>query len=168
MEGKLVNSILSVCSIFNKHAIEYLIVGGAAVALHGYFRRSLNSSEVASEKPDLDFWYNPTYENYFRLLNAIDELGQDVTRFRKEQAPKPKESFFKYEFTDFTLDLLPELKAALKFRQAFEKKEIVTLNEVDIPFINYDDLITDKKTNPRPKDIADIEQLDIRRKEDKK
>ena len=29
-------------------------------------------------KPDLDFWYNPTYENYFNLLKALEELGIDL------------------------------------------------------------------------------------------
>jgi hypothetical protein len=51
-----------------------------------------------AEKPDLDFWYNPTYDNYFKLLNALEELGQDVTRFKDEQTPNPKKSFFRYEF----------------------------------------------------------------------
>jgi len=102
-----------------------MIVGGTAVALHGYFRYSLNQAGIITDKPDLDFWYNPTYDNYFKLLNALEELGQDITEFKEEQAPNPKKSFFKYEFEEFTLDLLPELKAPLKFRLSFEKKEIV-------------------------------------------
>ena len=72
MESSLVNSILSVCSTLNKFSVEYIIVGGTAVALHGYYRHSMNAAGEKTEKPDLDFWYNPTYENYFKLLNALE------------------------------------------------------------------------------------------------
>ena len=93
MESSLAESILSVCNVLNKHAVEYVIIGGAAVAFHGFYRHSINTTGVVAEKPDLDFWYNPTYANYFRLLNALEELEQDVTKFKKEKAPKPKSSF---------------------------------------------------------------------------
>ena len=110
---------MHVCKILNKHAVHYLLVGGAAVALHGYFRYSVNSVGIISDRPDVDVWYNPTYGNYFKLIDALEELGQNVTKFRNEQAPNPKASFFKYEFKQFTLDLLPSLKLALPFNVAF-------------------------------------------------
>jgi hypothetical protein len=164
MESSLTDSILTVCRTLNKFSVEYIIVGGTAVALHGFYRHSMNVGGEIAEKPDLDFWYNPTYDNYFRLLDALEELGQDVTRFKEEQTPDPKKSFFRYEFEKFTLDFLPELKAPLRFRQSFDRKEIVILNDTEIPFISYEDLISDKKSNARSKDITDIERLDITRK----
>ena len=164
MEKTLGESILNICNILNKHSVEYIIVGGTAVALHGYYRQSINLDGVVTDKPDLDFWYNPTYKNYFNLLNALEELGQDVAEFKKEQTPNPKKSFFRYDFEKFNLDLLPELKAQLKFRTSFLRKEVVSLNGIDIPFISYDDLILDKEANGRPKDITDIEQLKSKRK----
>lgn len=60
------------------HSVEYLIVGGTAVAFHGYDRLSKDLSGQTMEKLDLDFWYNPTYDNYFRLL---EDLGEDVAEF---------------------------------------------------------------------------------------
>ena len=90
---------------------------------------------------------------------VISKLGQDVTRFKEEQTPDPKRSFFRYEFEKFTLDFLPELKAPIMFRQSFNKKEIVTLDDIEIPFISYEDLISDKTANARPKDMTDIEKL---------
>ena len=164
MESGLTDSILRVCETLNKFSVEYIIVGGTAVALHGYYRHSVNAVGEIAEKPDLDLWYNPTYDNYFKLLNVLEDLGQDVTKFKEEQTPDPKRSFFRYEFEKYTLDLLPELKASLKFRSAFIRRETVAFNGVDIPFINYEDLILDKKANARSKDITDLEQLDINRK----
>lgn len=164
MENKLVDSILHVCKVLNKHSVEYLLVGGTAVALHGYFRLSVNTAGVISDKPDVDVWYNPTYGNYFKLLDALAELGQNVTDYRNEQAPNPKKSFFKYEFDSFTLDLLPVLKSTIAFNKSFAKKELVVFEKIAILFIGYDDLLHDKAFNGRPKDIADIEQLESKRK----
>ncbi len=164
MESSLTDSILTVCKTLNKFSVEYLIVGGSAVALHGYYRQSTNVFGEMAEKPDLDFWYNPTYDNYFRLLNALEELGQDVIQFKNEQTPNPKKSFFRYEFEKFTLDFLPELKTALRFRSSFNKKEVVSLKDIEIPFISLEDLISDKKENARAKDVTDIEKLVNRKK----
>lgn len=164
MESSLTESILNICKTLNKCSVEYLIAGGTAVALHGYLRASTNSSGMITDKPDLDFWYNPTYKNYFNLLNALEELGQDVTRFKKEKTPKPNKSFFRYELDKFTLDLLPELKASLKFRPSYNRRAIVRLNGIEIHFIGYEDLILDKQTNARPKDNNDVERLKARNK----
>ena len=164
MENSLADGIISVCRVLNKHLIQYILVGGAAVALHGYVRQSMNSTGTVADKPDLDFWYNPTYENYFNLLNALEEIGQDVTEFKEEQSPNPKKSFFKYQFENFTVDFLPELKAALSFKSSFDNREMVSFNDVDIPFINYRDLLIDKKATFRPKDVHDIEQLELKKK----
>jgi len=148
-----------ICGIFNKHSVEFMIVGGTAVALHGHFRRSTTLKGEVVDKPDLDFWYNPTYDNYFNLLNALEELGIDVTRFREEQAPDPKNSFFRFEFEDYTLDLLPNIKALLKFRVSFAKKQVIQSEGVEISFISFEDLIEDKQSLGRPKDIEDVKEL---------
>ncbi|HEX8315043.1 MAG TPA: hypothetical protein VF609_08625 [Flavisolibacter sp.] len=92
MESSLGDSILGVCRTLNKFSVEYIIVGGTAVALPGHYRHSMNIAGEITEKPDLDFWYNPTYDNYFKLLNALEDLRQDVTKFREEQTPSPKKS----------------------------------------------------------------------------
>ena len=52
----------------NAHAVEYLVVGGHAVAYHGYPRAT----------SDLDVWVavNPT--NAYRLATALRQFGFDV------------------------------------------------------------------------------------------
>lgn len=80
MDKNLTESILHVCKILNKHSVQYLIAGGTAVALHGYIRMSQNPSGLPATKYDLDFWYSPTYGNYFKLLNALEELGAGSIR----------------------------------------------------------------------------------------
>ncbi|HWK02439.1 MAG TPA: hypothetical protein VNS58_02330 [Puia sp.] len=117
-----------------------------------------------TEKHDLDFWYNSNYNNYFRLLDALEELGQDISRFKAEKSPNPKKSFFRLEYDKFTVDFLPELPGLSRFRDSFSKCEVSKIGEIEIPFISYADLIANKQTQGRAKDIEDIEQLKLRQK----
>ena len=114
---------------------------------------------VPADRPDVDIWYSPTYANYFKLLNALLTLGQDVTRYKNEQSPNPRKSFFRYEFDHFTLALLPVVESAISFSPAFSRREIIELAGVIIPFIDFEDLIADKKVTARPNDLNDIEHL---------
>lgn len=107
----------------------------------------------------------PTYKNYFNLLNTLEELGQNITEFKEEQSPNPQKSFFRYEHENFNLDLLPELKAELSFRESYERRQIVALEGIEIPFISYEDLILDKQTRSRVKDINDIKHLESKKKQ---
>jgi len=149
-----------ICGVLNKNSVEYMIVGGTAVALHGHFRKSTNMAGKIVDKPDLDCWYNPNYENYFKLLNALEELGVDVKRYRDEQAPDPKRSVFKLEFDEYNLDMIPNIKAKLRFRLSFAKRQVVVSEGVEICFLDFEDLIQDKKSLGRPKDLSDIEELE--------
>jgi hypothetical protein len=163
VENSLFESVLKVCKILNAHSVEYLVVGGTAVALHGYLRQSYDPAGRLMEKHDLDFWYNPTYNNYFKLLDALDELGLDVTEFRRETTPNPKKSYFRFEQENFNLDFLPELLGLSRFRLSFDNRLGSKINDVEVPYINYNDLIESKLALSRTKDIEDIDQLKSRR-----
>ncbi|MBK5214750.1 MAG: hypothetical protein JJE55_13930 [Flavobacteriaceae bacterium] len=139
--------------------MEYMLIGGTAVALNGYYRHSTNTEGELTDKPDIDIWYKPTYENYFNILKIMEELGHDITDFKNEQSPNPRKSFFKLDFDDFSFDILPEIKAPIKFPEAYQRKNTVEFEETQIHFMNYLDLIEDKKATARMKDIKDIEEL---------
>jgi hypothetical protein len=159
MEDNLKGVLLTVSKLLVKYNVNYMIVGGTAMALHGYYRHSINAAGELTEKPDIDIWYNPTYENYFRILKVIEELGEDISDFKNEQSPNPRKSFFKLDFRDFTFDILPMIKAAIKFLDAYQRKEMVELDTTPIYFLNYFDLIEDKKATARKKDLEDIDRL---------
>lgn len=159
MEDDLKKSLLTVCNLLGKYNIPYMLIGGTAVALNGYYRHSINMAGELTNKPDIDIWYNPTYDNYFNILKLIEELGQDITEFKNEKSPNPRKSFFRLDFNDFTFDILPEIKADIKFFEANKRKETVEIDDTQIYFMNYLDLITDKEATARKKDLEDIEQL---------
>jgi hypothetical protein len=111
----LQDTLITIGKSLDKFNVSYMLIGGTAVALNGYYRPSINPSGELADKPDLDVWYNPTYENYFAVLKALKDLGQDVSVFEDEQSPNPRTSFFKLEFEGFTFDLLPKISADISF-----------------------------------------------------
>lgn len=159
MDDDVTKSLLTVCRLLEKYHVPYMLVGGTAVALNGYYRHFINNAGELTDKPDIDIWYNPWYGNYFNILKVIEELGQDITGFKNEKSPNPRKSFFKLDFDDFSLDILPEIKAAIKFFDAYKSKEAVELAETQIHYINNLDLIEDKKATARKQDLEDIEHL---------
>ena len=159
MEDNLRNSLLIVCKLLEKHNVKYMLIGGTAVALNGYYRDSLNIAGELTNKPDVDIWYNPTYENYFNILEVIEALGIDIAQYKNEQNPNPLVSFFRFDFEDFTIDILPKIKAGIKFSDANKRKETIELEKTKIHYMSYFDLIEDKMATARKKDLEDIEQL---------
>ncbi len=159
MESNLKSSLLAICALLEKYEIPYLVVGGTAVALNGYYRHSVNEKGDLTGKPDIDIWYNPTYQNYFKILKVIEELGYDISSFTAEKSPDPKKSYFKLEFDDFSFDILPRVKANLKFTEVFARKDTVRIDKIPIHFMIYSDLIEDKLAAGRKKDLEDIKQL---------
>jgi predicted nucleotidyltransferase len=162
VENSLIESLLTVCKTLNGNSVEYLIVGGTAVALHGFYRQSHDPSGDVMTKHDLDFWYNPTYDNYYRLLDALQELGQDITEFKEEVAPNPKTSFFRFEEENFKIDFLPEILGLAKFRTSFDNGINRQIQGIEVRYLNYSDLIESKKALSRTKDVEDMEQLKLR------
>ena len=64
----------------NNFDVEYILIGGYAVVLHGYNRTT----------GDLDIWVNPTETNYRKLIKAFSYFGFptgaiDLTRFLKNE-----------------------------------------------------------------------------------
>lgn len=40
VSGETREKLIKICSALNKHAVDYLVVGGAAVNFYGHYRRS--------------------------------------------------------------------------------------------------------------------------------
>jgi hypothetical protein len=157
--GDLFADVSKVCSVLHTHKVEYLVIGGTAVAFHGFYRMTLISPGVPAEKHDLDFWYNPTYPNYFRLLDALEELGMDVVAYKNEQSPDPHKSFFRYEFDYFTIDFLPTVVGHSRFLNSYRNKEEIDLDGTPIFVISAKDLIINKEASGRLKDKDDLDFL---------
>jgi hypothetical protein len=61
-------------------------------------------------------------------------------------------------FPPYRIDILTSIDG-LEFTAAWARRVMVRINNMDVPFISRDDLITNKKAVGRPQDIADVQRL---------
>lgn len=142
------NDFQEFIACLNKYDVDYILVGGYSVILHGYPRNT----------GDLDVWVNPVKDNYVKLMFAFQEFGLPSI---------PTEMFFdlqNYDVFGFgrppvSIEILTNVKG-LTFEVA--KKDIVIFEEdhVKVKTISYRHLIEAKKSSNRPRDINDIENLE--------
>ncbi|MGC4233201.1 MAG: hypothetical protein QM594_09500 [Niabella sp.] len=57
------------------------------------------------------------------------------------------------------MDLIPQIKAPVKFIDAYKRKYTVEIEGISINVIGYPDLILDKQALGRKKDMEDVQQL---------
>ena len=133
----------------NASNVRYLVVGGYAVALHGYPRYT----------KDLDVWIEPKIQNANNVLNALTAFGfgsLDITAddFLEEG------NIIQLGYPPNRIDLITSLKG-LMFENCYPERVQVEIQGVLIDFIDIENLKSNKKATGRPQDLADLENLTI-------
>ncbi len=134
--------------LLNKHKVDYLLIGGVAVNLHGYHRST----------GDFDILIGSTTENKQKLVAAIAEFGYDPHDYQERKID---------EITMFTLGERDEKGhieltnriAGITFDEAFQRVQIKEVEGILVKFFHYDDLIRSKIAAGRLKDLSDVENL---------
>jgi len=133
--------------LFLEHNVRFLIVGGYALAAHGLPRAT----------GDLDAWVWVNPENAQNIMLALNAFGFQNLSLTESDFSK-EDSIIQLGYPPFRIDILTSIDGVV-FDQAWEKKIVVELNGMNVPFIGRDDLITNKKAAGRPQDIADVSRL---------
>jgi hypothetical protein len=148
MQNKIRESLRNICELLNRHDVEYLLIGGVAVGFHGFPRATA----------DIDFWYNPTLQNFQKLLNALKTQGID-TRELDSIVFNPEKTFLRVPQLGFRTEFLSAI-AGLKSYKECEKSAMNTvLDGVSVRILGYDDLIKNKLATKRPVDLNDVAEL---------
>jgi hypothetical protein len=133
----------------NNHDVEYILVGGYAVILHGYRRVT----------GDMDVWVNRTKDNYAKLVRAFAEFHLPLFDMTEQKFLDPDTAdVFSYGRPPVSIDIITDLKG-VQFDAAFSKAQIFNESGLMIRFIHLNDLIQAKKAAARHKDLDDIEKL---------
>ncbi|RYY48878.1 MAG: hypothetical protein EOO06_08915 [Chitinophagaceae bacterium] len=130
-----------------KNKAEYLIVGGYAVGIHGHPRYT----------GDLDIWLNPTQHNAELILKTVNEFGFSSFKLSPEDFTKPG-NVIQLGYPPLRIDLLTEIDG-VTFEECFENRKEITIDNLQVNFIGYHDLLKNKKESGRPRDIDDIDNL---------
>ena len=134
-------------ALLNAHGVEYLIVGGYAMALHG---RPRNTG-------DLDVWIASNPDNARKLLNALEAFGFGGLGLTQADFESP-DQVVQLGYPPFRIDLLTAIDG-VPFQAAWPRRETLTHDGLTLQFIGLDDLKTNKRASARPRDIDDLEQL---------
>lgn len=140
------------CSILNKNQVEYMVIGGIAVNLHGYTRAT----------GDADIWYLPTEKNFRNLIRSIQTFGYDTGDLERLENYHTK-GFIRIPLERFSIELLSIIDGNIEFSAALQRAEKIVIDGISIPVMGYDDLIQNKIMSRRSKDMEDIKQLERRR-----
>jgi len=139
-------------ALLAKHEVRHLVVGGYAVAVHGYPRYTgdldvfialdpQTAEAVAAAFRDFGFSENDVDAGAFLIPKSIVEVGHEPLKLQVMNAI-----------------------SGVTFDDAYDRRQTVRLDALDVPFISYEDLIRNKSATGRGKDQVDVEELERRRK----
>ncbi len=135
-------------NLLNKHKVQYILVGGAAVHSHGYERYT----------GDVDLWVNPIPENMNRLFIAIREYGFDTSSLVHHTFSE-KDPPIKLLQDRRKIDIIHHLTNVVTFDEAWAKVIKEEKDDFHFYLIDYHHLLQIKMAAGRLKDKADVDEL---------
>lgn len=150
---------IEVIEALSKSKVDFMLVGGMAVGIHGYPRYT----------GDMDLWLRPTEENMNNLKSALKILGYDSKTIDSILAERPFDHPTPIRLFDeddlFKVDLMTDIfYNKLSFDVCFNQSRIFKNEKVSVKVINIDHLIEIKQNvrrydNNSFKDLNDAEKL---------
>ena len=134
--------------LLNSESVEYLVVGGYALAAHGHPRYT----------GDIDFWIATSPENVDRLLRALNAFGFGGVGLSQADFLVP-EAVIQLGFPPARIDLLTAIDG-VSFENCYPKRLMVQLGGTPLPIIDLESFKANKRASGRAKDLADLESLD--------
>ena len=140
-------------SLLFQNQIRYLIVGGEAVIYHGFARLT----------GDVDIFYDATEENINRLYTALQKFwdGDIPGLERKTELAEPG-IIFQFGVPPNRIDLMNKIDDVI-FENAWKNRTIERVvqksGEIEIYYIGLSELISNKQSMGRYKDLEDLKYL---------
>ena len=132
---------------FNASGVEYLVVGGYALAYHGAPRFT----------GDLDLFVRPSPENAGRLLAALEAFGFGDIGLTRDDFTRP-DVVVQLGVPPVRVDILTSL-SGVTWEQAAAGGVPAALGGVPVVFIGLEAFVANKRASGRRKDLADLEAL---------
>ena len=133
--------------LFNAHKVEYMIVGGYALAFHGAPRFT----------GDMDVYIKPSLENAKRILLALNEFGFGSVGLRKEDFEHP-DKVVQLGFPPVRIDIITSI-TGVSWEDAYHDCVTGKYGDITVQYIGLNDFIKNKRSMGRKKDQADLEAL---------
>lgn len=134
-------------AFLNARGVEYLVVGGYAMAFHGRPRFT----------GDLDIRISRTPENAARLVEALRDFGFGAVGLTVEDFTTP-DRVVQLGYPPFRIDLLTDIDG-VGFADAWPRRERIEHDGIPFHFIGLEDLKANKRASGRARDVDDLENL---------
>jgi len=133
--------------LLNKHKVDYIIVGGYAMAFHGAPRLT----------GDIDILVSQQSENADRILDAPNEFGFASAGLTKKDFTTPSK-IIQLGVPPIRVDFVTSL-TGVTWEKAVAIRVPGNYGNVPVFFIGRDEFIANKRAMGRKRDLADIEAL---------
>lgn len=135
-------------SFLNENDVEYLLVGGFAVAIHGFPRLT----------GDIDFWVKPSNENSLKVAKAIESFGLGFMGFKADDFNE-KDQVFQFGVPPHRIDLMTSIEN-VEFDEAYKNKLQIQHDGITVNVLSKEYLIKNKVATGRGKDKIDAIELE--------
>jgi len=133
--------------LFNAHKVEYIIVGGYALAFHGAPRYT----------GDIDIFVKPDSDNAGRIMSALEEFGFGSVGLSAEDFKKPGQ-VVQLGVPPVRIDIITSISGVL-WNEAFSHRAPGKYGDMQVHYIGREQFIMNKRAVGRKKDLADLEAL---------
>lgn len=129
------------------HAVDYLLVGGYAVAYHGFPRATM----------DVDVWVAIDPGNARRIVAALEEFGFAGEKLSADLFLEPNQ-VIRMGLPPMRIEILTSI-SGVDYADASAHRVETTLDGVELRVIGLHHLKANKLAAGRAKDLADLEEL---------
>jgi hypothetical protein len=133
--------------LFNAHNVEYMIVGGYALAFHG----------VPRFTGDLDILVKPEPANAQRILEALEEFGFTSVGLTTADFERP-DQVVQLGVPPVRVDIITSL-TGVSWDEALAGRSAGTYGDTPVYYIGREQFIANKRATGRKRDLADLEAL---------
>ena len=135
--------------LFNAHKVEYIIVGGYALAFHGAPRYT----------GDIDIFVKPDDKNAAHIMSSLKEFGFGSVGLVAQDFDKPGQ-VVQLGVPPVRIDIITSI-TGVSWDEAFSHRIPGKYGEVQVHYIGYEEFIRNKRAIGRKKDLADLEALGV-------
>ena len=134
--------------LLDKHGVEYLLIGGYAVAYHGYPRATA----------DMDIFIAVNPDNAAKMNAAVREFGFDVPGLSADVFLNDEHKIIRMGLPPLRIEIMMSI-SGVGFKECYEKRVDLRDGDLTIKIIDKDSLKKNKKAAARYKDLSDLDYL---------
>ena len=135
-------------TLLEKNDVEYVIVGGYAMAFHGYPRFT----------KDIDIFFKNSVDNIKKIQKALMGFGFSAQDLEESLFTEPG-NIIQFGIIPLRVDIFNEIDG-VEFDEVIKNSVRGKYGDIEVTFIGQIELIKNKKASGREQDILDAKKLE--------